>query len=94
LDIIEKTMKKLTIKEAVIEALKKKGTPLTARDIYDAIIEQNLYQFKSPSPVNIIKVEIRRQCEGVELPKAKTNKVFQMFGDNKYWLKGIPVNKK
>jgi len=87
-------MEKLTIKEAAIQALKIKGIPLSAREIYDAIVEHNLYQFKSESPVNILKVEIRRHCEGIEFPKAKPDKEFQMFGDNKYWLKNTQIPKK
>ena len=84
-------MKKRTIREAVIHALKLKGKPLSAKEIYDKIIEQDLYRFNAEKPEGIVKVEIRRHCVGVEFPTASPNKYFQILIDGKYWIKDLPV---
>jgi restriction system protein len=84
-------MKKRTIREAAIEALKRSGKPLSASEVYNFIIEHNLYRFNAENPSNIVKVAIRRQCEGVEFPTAKPNKFFKILLDGTYWMKDVPV---
>lgn len=84
-------MKKLTIREAVIAALMQSGKPLYAKDVYDFIVEHDLYQFNTEYPEGIVKVQIRRHCEGVEFPSAKPNKYFKILIDGTYWLKDIPI---
>ena len=84
-------MKKRTIREAVIEALLRSGKPLITKDIFNFIIEHDLYRFNAENPEGIVKVEIRRHCEGVEFPTAKSNKYFKILLDGTYWIKDIPV---
>lgn len=84
-------MKRRTIKEAVIEALKQNSTPLSVRAIYNYIIEQDLYRFNAINPENIVKTEIRRHSEGIEFPTAHPKKYFQALQDGKYWIAGVPV---
>lgn len=79
-------MKRRTIREAVIEALKRIGKPLSIKDIYSTIMENDLYRFNAENPVNIVQVEIRRHCEGVDFPTAKPNKYFQILTDGTYWI--------
>jgi restriction system protein len=80
-------MKKRTISEAAVEALRRSGKPLSAKDIYNVIIEHDLYRFNAENPENIVRVEIRRHCEGIEFPTAKSNKFFQILRDGRYWIK-------
>lgn len=84
-------MRQRTIREAVFEALKQSGKPLHARDIYNFIIEHDLYRFNAENPEGIVKVEIRRHCEGVEFPTAKPNKYFKILLNGTYWLIDIPI---
>ncbi len=84
-------MKKRTIREAAIEALKRSGKPLTTKDIFNFIIENDLYRFNAERPEDIVKVEIRRHCIGIEFPTAKKNKYFQILIDGTYWIKDVPV---
>ena len=80
-----------TIREAVFEALKQSGRPLHAKEIYSFIIKNDLYRFNAENPEGIVKVEIRRHCEGVEFPSANQNKYFKILLDGTYWIKDIPV---
>lgn len=84
-------MKKRTIREAAIEALKRSGKSLSAKDIYKIIIDHDLYRFNAENPEHIVKVEIRRHCEGVDFPTAKLNKYFKILLDGTYWIKDVPV---
>ncbi len=84
-------MKRNTISEAAIEALTRFGKPLSAKAIYDYIIEHDLYRFNAEDPENIVKISIRRHCEGVDFPSAKTTKFFKILLDGKYWIKDVPV---
>jgi len=84
-------LKRRTIREAIIETFKRVNRTLSARDIFDYIIEQDLYRFNAENPEGIVRVEIRRHCEGVEFPSAKPTKYFRILKDGKYWLKGFPI---
>ena len=64
---------------------------MTGKEIYNYIIEQDLYRFNAIDPENIVKIEIRRHCEGIEFPTAKKNKFFQILRDGRYWIKGIQI---
>lgn len=83
-------MKKRTIKQAAVEALKRKGKPLSSKEIYAVIIEEDLYRFNAERPENIVQVEIRRHCEGLDFPTARPDKYFQILLDGTYWLKDMP----
>jgi restriction system protein len=84
-------MKRRTVKEAVIETFKRKQIPLTIKEVYQFIIANDLYRFNAGNPENIVRTEIRRHCEGVEFPTAKSNKLFQRANNGTYWLKDVPV---
>jgi restriction system protein len=84
-------MKNKTIREAVIEALKRKGNPLTSKDIYNIIIDQDLYRFNAERPEDIVKTVIRRHCVGLDFPSSYPNKDFQILLDGTYWIKDVPV---
>lgn len=84
-------MKIRTVTEAAIEALKQNGKPLSARNIYEFIIKKDLYRFNAENPLNIVKISIRRHCEGVEFPTAKPNKYFKILVDGTYWIKDVPI---
>jgi restriction system protein len=84
-------LKKRTIRQAIIEALKREGKPLSAKDIYATIIEQDLYRFNAERPDNIVQIEIRRHCIGLDFPTARPDKYFQILKDGTYWIKDNPI---
>jgi restriction system protein len=84
-------MKRRTIREAVIESLKRTGRPLSVNDIYYYIMENDLYRFNAQDPPNIVKIEIRRHCEGVDFPTARPEKYFQILHDGRYWIKDVQI---
>lgn len=77
-----------TINEAIIGVLKKEGKPLFPKEILVKITENRLYQFKSESPENIVRNQLRRHCENVgNLAAASKVKYFVCLDDGKYRLK-------
>jgi len=84
-------LKKRTIREAAIEALKRSGKPLSSKDIFEFILKHDLYRFNAENPLNIVNGEIRRHCVGIDFPTAKSDKDFQILIDGTYWIKDVPV---
>lgn len=77
-------MKKNTIKEAVLEILKKSKSPMTSKEIYNAIVSNKLYEFKTKTPQSIVNAEIRKNCDGVNLKSASSNKKLFKIDGEKY----------
>jgi hypothetical protein len=68
-----------TIVEAVIEVLEVKNAALSIQQIYDEITSKQLYEFKAIKPINVLNVEIRSHCVGVDMPsRANYNKFFKI----------------
>ncbi|WP_022665353.1 restriction endonuclease [Desulfospira joergensenii] len=80
----------MTIKEAIRKVMKLKGSPMTAQEAYEAIISNNLYNFKAAVPSGIVRGEIRRHCIGVDFPSASKTKYFELIGDNTYFYLDSP----
>lgn len=80
-------MEKLTICGAIIQALKQAGKPLTPNEIFDLIIANKLYEFKSKTPLSVLKAEIRKHLEGLELKEMSSIKYFISMESNKIWIK-------
>lgn len=70
----------MTIIEAIKEVLKDVPDGLTSADIYQRIIENNLYKFGAKNPVGVVNGEIRRHCIGLEFPTAYPVKHFAIAG--------------
>ena len=67
-----------TIATAAAQILSASSEGLTLEEIYEKITEQNLYQFKAEDPKTVLRVEIRRRCEGVEISKSYAKKWFRV----------------
>jgi restriction system protein len=85
----------MTIREAILKVFEHEGKPLTPESIYDKILEEDLYQFNTDSPIHVVKTRLRRECEGLEFATSSKHKYFQLLSDGTYWLldKPIPTNK-
>lgn len=79
-------MNKQTIKQAIIETLKNEGKPLSSREVYNGILKHKLYKFGAKDPHSIVKAEIRKYCEGLDLKTSKPEKLFKLEEDGKYSL--------
>jgi restriction system protein len=80
----------MTIVEAIKTVLRNSNKPLTHKEIYEKIIENDLYSFKAKKPLSVVNSEIRRYCYGLNFPSASKNKFFNVIiqnrGHSKYKL--------
>jgi len=85
----------MTIAEAVIQALSISGKPLTYKEAYKVIIENNLYTFGAKNPQSLLNSKIRKHCIGLDFPSASPVKHFKIVSKNgrviKYALKDQDV---
>lgn len=79
-------MKKRTINQAILKVLKDNGKPLYIKEIYSKIIENDLYRFNAQRPADIVRIQIRRHCDGLDFPSAHKNKYFTILNDGTYFL--------
>lgn len=80
-------MEKKTIAQAAIEVLKETKQPMTAAEITEAILEKELYSFKTKDPKAMVRGAIERRSEGTNRKNSTEIKLFEKLSDGKYSLK-------
>lgn len=83
------TIEKITITQAISMVLKAEGKPMTAAEIYDAIISSKLYTFRADKPVHVVSTQIRRHCKGLDFPSSSNTKYFTVQNGKYYLLDNI-----
>lgn len=79
-------MRTPTIIDAISIVLQNSKTSLSIGVIYKEIIENDYYKFKAQDPLSVVRVELRRHCEGIDFPTAAAKKYFQILSDGTYCL--------
>jgi len=80
-------MNNITIKEAILSVLKEQGQPLELNEVYQLIKEKKLYLFNSESPIQMVRITMRKHCDNLDFPSASKQKFFTLTTDGKYWIK-------
>ncbi|KGM98312.1 restriction endonuclease [Clostridium novyi A str. 4552] len=86
----------MIIIEAIKEILSKEETGLTSREIYQKIVDKNLYSFGAKDPKAIVNGIIRKHCLGIDFPTASPVKHFRVVkqtGHVNYYLLNKNNNK-
>lgn len=68
----------MTIVEAIKEVLNEEKDGLTEKEVYELIVSRNLYAFIAQDPVSVVRVQIRKHCEGIDFPTASNHKFFRI----------------
>lgn len=74
----------MTIVEAIKKVMLQASHPLSSRQVFDAIVAQELYQFQAKDPHHVVLMQIRRHCVGIDFPTASPTKHFELHGENTY----------
>lgn len=69
-----------TIAEAVKIVLQGTNDGLTDTEIYNEIVDRNLYEFGAKNPLSALSPAIRRSCTGVIISRPDNTKLFQVIG--------------
>lgn len=88
---------RLTIKEAIIRVLENELHGMTAEQIYNKIIAEELYSFGAQNPQNVVRVELERACEKTNYTVRASKNCFRFErnqkGDKVYFLlSATPTN--
>jgi restriction system protein len=59
---------------------------MRAEAVYQAIVEQQLYDFKADNPSHLVRSQNRRHCIVLDFPSASRPKVFELNPDGRYFL--------
>jgi len=73
-----------TIKDAIHKVISESDHPMTAKQAYDAIVNQGLYEFGAKAPVSVVQSTIRKHTEGVDSKKSSSIKLFKVTADKRY----------
>lgn len=68
----------MTIVDAIKVALNNIGKPSTYEEIYQEIIDKQLYEFGAKDPKSIVRVKLRVHTLGLNFPSASQNKFFKI----------------
>jgi restriction system protein len=71
--------------EDIKAVMNEHGSPMTAKEAYDAIVTKKLYEFHAQNPASVVLHQIRRHCDGLDFPSAAPSKHFKLVGENKFW---------
>lgn len=76
----EEIKRNRTIVDAIKMILEKEEEGLTSKEIYNRIIQKELYDFQAREPEHIVSATIRRHCLGIDFPTASPVKHFVLVG--------------
>lgn len=65
-----------TIVGAALEVLKSTDGTMSIQEIYQEIIDKSLYVFHAQSPIDVVRVELRKHSVGIDFPTASKKKLF------------------
>jgi restriction system protein len=78
---------KQTVNDAITEILKQANKALDPKQIYEMIMQKKLYNFKSSSPENIVRNQLRRHSENLPGSRADSKRKLYVFESGKFRLK-------
>lgn len=79
-------MEKRTIVQAAIAVLENASQPLTISEIHGEIVRNNLYTFNTPTPEQVLRIQIVRHCEGATWSNMAKKRFFKKVDDSRYTL--------
>ena len=72
--------------EASIKVLTQAGRSLTAQEIYELIIKDNLFTFRAKKPISILQSQLRQRCVEFNGKTASKNPKFKQDPDKRFFL--------
>ena len=79
-------MARKTIHSVIADVLVTAGRPMTLREIYDTIVTDQLYEFRSKAPFGIVRNQLKRHCIENNHACAPSKKLFKQVENDTYTL--------
>lgn len=74
----------MTIIEAALTVLKSANKPLSKDEIYDAICNDNLFEFRAQDPKSILNAQLRKNTLGFMGKSGASKPLLRQLDDKKY----------
>jgi restriction system protein len=75
-----------TINGAIKEVLHSNNAPMSANEIYRAIVARGLYTFNADDPQHVVRNQLRRHALGIDFPSANRTKHYEARDDGTFAL--------
>ena len=75
--------KQMTIAQAILEVMGEAKRSLTSQEIYQLILEKNLYHFNTSDPLKMVRDALKRHAIESRVKKASPHRYFEQNG--KQW---------
>lgn len=77
---------KKAIHQVSADVLKATGKPMTAAEIYAAITEKGLYEFKAKNAESVLRSQLRRHTKNITVANQAKVCVFTLTDDGRFSL--------
>ena len=77
---------KKAIHEIAMDIIKEHGRAMTAQEIYQVMVDRNLYQFNAKNPATVVRSQLRRHSRNNESKNKVGDGVFTMHSDGRFEL--------
>lgn len=77
---------KSTIALAITAAFELTKKPMTLQELCKTISKERFYKFNTPTPEDVLRIEIRRRCQNVNLATSRANREFLELPNKTYSL--------
>ena len=82
----------MTIPDAARNVLLEAGKPLSVRDIYECIVERQLYDFRARDPISVVRSAVRSRTENIHNPSSKSIRLFRLVDGGKFLALDSPIH--
>ena len=77
---------KRAIHQVALDIIKEHGRAMTAQEVYQIMVDRNLYQFNAKNPATVVRSQLRRHSKNNETKNKVGDGVFTMHPDGKFEL--------
>ena len=77
---------KKSIHQVAAEIIRKNGCPMSAQEVYEAMVQGNHYEFKAKNPATVVRSQLRRHSKNVVTKNKVGDGVFNLNSDGKFEL--------
>ena len=77
---------KRAIHQIAMEIIKEHGRAMTAQEVYQIMVDRNLYRFNAKNPATVVRSQLRRHSKNNESKNKAGEGVFVMHPDGKFGL--------
>ena len=81
----------VTVIEAVLQVMRESGTPMSPKQVLQAVQSRALYTFTARSPLGIARATMRRHCSACPSSFAATTLYLQAESKDMYSLLPVPI---